>query len=329
MSTFGTFAGRSAVVVALTCSLATIGGTAHAATEVSACAGVPATGELTVQQLPEGSQGRSCDLTGRVVVHGGVGVAIPAPGEQVMIEALRADHAEGHTLSVAVTPEGDISYQLPEPEAGTTGESAVQASPGACSDNVSLPKKHDVVYAYEWYIGDGGMPGALSQANARTAFADAINNITMGYNNCGIADTIDAHSDYIGTTTYEADITSSTTCSDRDGKGTWDAGNLSSGVLAATCSWTTSSGSGWRSLVEADVRYNTTDFDFTNSPSSSCSSLYDVRAVGTHEAGHVFGLGHAPDSGHDNLTMAPTIDACNTSDRTLGRGDMTALEAIY
>ncbi|MFE7709606.1 hypothetical protein ACFU6I_28295 [Streptomyces sp. NPDC057486] len=34
-------------------------------------------------------------------------------------------------------------------------------------------------------------------------------------------------------------------------------------------------------------RRATTDFDVTNSPTSSCSNTYDIRSVGTYEAGHV------------------------------------------
>ncbi|MER6134463.1 matrixin family metalloprotease [Streptomyces sp. NPDC001815] len=176
------------------------------------------------------------------------------------------------------------------------------------------------------HIGDGGMPGALSQAEAITAFKDAINNITMGYNDCGDSDSIDAGSTFMGPTTYESDISDDDRCTPRDGQSTWDAGNLA-GYVAATCSWTTKRGD-FYDLVEADVRYNTTDHNFTNNPTSSCTTQFDLRAVGTHEAGHVFGLGHAPD-GHENLTMTPYSDTCDPAPRTLGRGDLLTLEYVY
>ncbi|MET8830678.1 hypothetical protein ABZX40_10765 [Streptomyces sp. NPDC004610] len=74
-----------------------------------------------------------------------------------------------------------------------------------------------------------------------------------------------------------------------------------------TCSWTVAgTTSSLRELIEADVRYNTTDNDFTNNPPSTCTAHYDVRAVGTHEAGHVFGMDHVS-SAHPDLTMAPFI----------------------
>ncbi|WP_345685896.1 matrixin family metalloprotease [Streptomyces coeruleoprunus] len=188
---------------------------------------------------------------------------------------------------------------------------------------------HEEIHTYTWYVGDGGMPGGLTQAQAYAAFADAIDNITKTYNDCGISDTVDAKSSYAGTSTYEADINASSQCTPRDEQNTWDAGDLAAGHLAVTCSWTVDgTTSNLRELVEADVRYNTTDNNFTNSPSSSCVNLYDIRAVGTHEAGHVFGMDHVS-AAHPDLTMSPSINACDTSDRTLGRGDYLTLEAIY
>ncbi|GLY30805.1 matrixin family metalloprotease [Kineosporia sp. NBRC 101731] len=82
-------------------------------------------------------------------------------------------------------------------------------------------------------------------------------------------------------------------------------------------------------LLEADVRYNTNDHNFTNNGASgSCSAQYDVRSVGTHEAGHVFGMGHVG-SGHDNLTMYTKSFYCDTRARTLGKGDVLGLRSIY
>ncbi|MFJ6297517.1 hypothetical protein ACIQJX_29700 [Streptomyces griseoviridis] len=53
-----------------------------------------------------------------------------------------------------------------------------------------------------------------------------------------------------------------------------------------------------------------------------------MRSVGTHEAGHVFGLGHVG-SGHSNLTMYTNSFTCKTIARTLGKGDVLALRSIY
>ncbi|WP_405621904.1 matrixin family metalloprotease [Streptomyces sp. NBC_01511] len=227
-------------------------------------------------------------------------------------------------FSFEVAPDGTFDFAVGEEEPAPVQPLA----PNGCSDSTYKITPWEMMNAYEWYVGDGGMPGGLSLTAAQTAFADAINNITGGYNNCGISDTIDANSYYKGRTSYESDINSSNQCTARDKKSTWDAGNLAAGTLAVNCTWytTTSSGSTTYSL-EGDVRYNTTDFNFTNSPTASCSNKWDVRAVGTHEAGHAFGLDHAP--GAPTQTMYYAIDECDTSYRTLGKGDMKGLEYLY
>ncbi|MBT2401989.1 matrixin family metalloprotease [Streptomyces sp. ISL-100] len=94
------------------------------------------------------------------------------------------------------------------------------------------------------------------------------------------------------------------------------------------CTWSWSSPGIKNDLREADVRFNTTDFDFTNNPTSSCRNKDDIRSVGTHEAGHVFGMGHVA-TGHSNLTMYTNSFTCSTKARTLGKGDVLGLRSIY
>ncbi|WLQ43178.1 hypothetical protein P8A22_26585 [Streptomyces laculatispora] len=81
-------------------------------------------------------------------------------------------------------------------------------------------------------------------------------------------------------------------------------------------------------LREADVRYNTTDYDFTNKVTSSCWNKFDIRSVGTHEAGHVFGLKDIAGA-HNNLTMYEGSNRCLTGARTPGKGDVLGLRSIY
>jgi hypothetical protein len=228
-----------------------------------------------------------------------------------------------------VARDGTISYPTsqtvaPKASAGV----AALASPSACSDGAYSTNDLKEYGTYNWYIGDGGMPGGLTRSAAQTAFADAINNITGSYNSCGLSDTVGASSSYQGTTTYEADMNASGDCTDRDGQSTWDAGDLPSGTVAQTCWWSVPSPGIKNDLIEADVRYNTHDYNFTNSPTSSCSNLYDIRSVGTHEAGHVFGMGHVG-SGHSELTMYTNSFTCTTKARTLGKGDVEGLRSIY
>lgn len=316
--------GRVLTAVALVAAASSIAPAAHASTLAGSCPGLPAEGELTIDQLPSDLVTDECNLVGRIVVHGDVGVAIPSPGEGVAVSPLASGDSDHQGFSLKVAADGKFDYAL---EGQSSSSASARATSAACSDGTFALNDYEMLNTYNWYVGDGAMPAAQSQSDAATLFADAINNITAGYNDCGIADTIDAYSDYIGTTTYESDINSSSQCTTRDGQSTWDAGDLANGHLAINCTWTTTGGSGTTYAIESDVRYNTTDYDFTKNPTSTCNNQWDLRAVGTHEAGHAYGLGHAPLS--PDLTMNEAIAPCSTAYRTLGLGDMKGLEFIY
>ena len=61
----------------------------------------------------------------------------------------------------------------------------------------------------------------------------------------------------------------------------------------------------------------------------SCTEGWDLQAVATHEFGHAFGLGHVKEGLHANLTMAPYILPCQSSEARLGLGDVRGLRALY
>jgi hypothetical protein len=58
------------------------------------------------------------------------------------------------------------------------------------------------------------------------------------------------------------------------------------------------------------MKYNKSVYSWTLSPGGSCSNKYDVQAVGTHERGHTFGMGHVSEADHANLTMSTQTSAC-------------------
>lgn len=324
---FATIARRRALLAV--CGTAAVVGTglltvAPASAAPAGGCSLPA-GTITARELPAGSSATSCGAVGRVIRMNGVGITVPGPGQAAGVEAIGADGVD-RGFQIEVDAAGRVSY--PQATEHTDTSVAALASPSACSDGAYSTNDLKEYGTYNWYIGDGGMPGALSRSDAQVAFADAINNITGSYNSCGYSDTVDAKSSYKGTTTYESDMNSSGDCTDRDGKSTWDAGNLATGTVAQTCWWSTPTPGFKNDLVEADVRYNTTDYDFTNNPTSTCSNKYDIRSVGTHEAGHVFGMGHVG-SGHSELTMYTNSFTCTTKARTLGKGDVAGLRSIY
>ncbi|MFH9428066.1 matrixin family metalloprotease [Streptomyces sp. NPDC017615] len=358
--------GRAIIAFALAASLSAVADSAHAGTGGADVCELDE-GELTVSDLPAGSSVIKCDAVGRVVTYDGTGVTVPEPGTAVSVDALITDSST-HGFTLEVASDGIVSYDLIDASAdtSTTGSDVpdtlsnpaqtagdlsqesdgtatdasdasadaevadvdAASSTGACSDGAYTTADRKEYGTYNWYIGDGGMPGGLSRTDAKWAFYDAIDNITDSYNNCGYSDSVGAKTNFLSETSYEADVNTSSQCTDRDGLSTWDAGDLKSGVVATTCSWTWPMPGVKNDLREADVRFNTHDYDFTNKPTSSCSNKYDIRSVGTHEAGHVFGLGHVG-SGHENLTMYTNSFVCSTKARTLGKGDVLGLRGIY
>ncbi|MFI9760824.1 matrixin family metalloprotease [Streptomyces sp. NPDC051963] len=231
-----------------------------------------------------------------------------------------ASEAEADTGAEAVDPADDTSPLMEEVEA--------LSSSAPCSDGAYTKKDLKEYGTYNWYIGDGGMPAGLSRTDAKWAIYDAIDNITDSYNNCGYSDQVGAKTNFLSETSREASINSSSGCGDNDGISVWDAGDLKDSHVAYTCSWHWVYPGAANDLREADVRFNTHDKDFTNVVRSNCSNKFDLRSVATHEAGHVFGLGHVG-SGHENLTMYTNSFKCQTTARTLGKGDVLGLRSLY
>ncbi|MDX2541042.1 peptidase M10 [Streptomyces sp. WI04-05B] len=350
------------MALALVAGLSVFGGSAQAGT---ADCKLPETGELGVEQLPTGSSVITCRAVGRVVVYDGAGVTVPEPGMAVSVDMLTVD-GESHGFTLEVAADGKVSYLIegatadsstaghdvpepttPDPESGVPSEpdtvtdaadssieaevadADVAASPSACSDGAYKTDDRKEYGTYTWYIGDGGMPAGLSKTDAKWAFMDALDNITESYNNCGFGDYVGAKENYLADTSREASVNKSSHCTGQDGLSVWDAGDIKDSAVATTCSYTWSMPGVKNDLREADVRFNTYNHDFTNKPTSSCANRYfDVRSVGTHEAGHIFGLGHVG-AGHENLTMYTDSFKCKTIARTLGKGEILALRSIY
>ncbi len=104
-------------------------------------------------------------------------------------------------------------------------------------------------------------------------------------------------------------------------------------VLAATYIWDVNG-----IISEADIVYNTAHKWAVNEPiipgSSTCGKDFDVQAIGVHEIGHLFGLGHVNDDGvvengdETDATMAPTAAKGELKKQTLTPGDMAGARAV-
>jgi hypothetical protein len=92
-----------------------------------------------------------------------------------------------------------------------------------------------------------------------------------------------------------------------------------SGTVALTPVWFNSSGS----IVDADILFNGSGFDFTT---SAQFASFDVQDVGAHELGHLLGLDH---SGWAGATMYPYVDTSVILHRSLSRDDVLGLRDAY
>ncbi|AKJ04667.1 Proteinase like protein [Archangium gephyra] len=251
-----------------------------------------------------------------------VGVLIPPAGEGVHVEAVLAD---GSTVELQVKTAGDGRVALvrhPEPVKAleSTGPTALSA----CTEGDYTLLGWQWTQDYHWYFNADTTPGELTIAEAEQAIREATGNITNGRNDCGLTDAINASHQYEGRTNTSANLSATGGCTARDGKNVTGFGDLPSGALAVTCTWSDSSGR----AVESDARINKVEHTWTTSAeSASCSNRFGLEAVMTHERGHTFGLGHV--AAGSPLTMRPGIAPCDGSAATLGLGDVRGLRQRY
>jgi hypothetical protein len=248
----------------------------------------------------------------------GLGVIAPEPGNGVWAAALQPDGGM-RVLGVETLPDGAVVIRrgpaMPagEPEQGS-----------ACDDNAYTLYGESWQKTFKWYFNRKSAPSEVDEDNASEALQDAVDNITGADNNCDLADRVSATNAFQGVTGDSVNIGTDSTCLGSDGKSIMGFGNLLASNLALTCWWTSNG-----NIVEADTRFNKTEFLWVVNLGDSCVYKFVVEAVATHEVGHSFGLGHVSEVAHGTLTMSTTIMACQQSERTLGLGDVRGLEALY
>ncbi len=277
--------------------------------------------EITDSEIDDHTAIESFDVdaleTDTIEVVDGLSIALPGEGMAVTMEVIYADgNTELITASVdelgtvALAHHNDFGF-TPASEAGCASK---------CSDGSYTTLGYKWTSKYRWRYRDSQRPSSVGQTAAIDAFKHAFAGIQNSRNPCSLTDQVSATHEYLGTTSTAPNI-SSTGCLQPDGNNVIGWGDLPSGVLGLTCTW--SSGG---KAVESDQRYNRAISWFAgNSPPSGCSNRHSLRAVATHEAGHSFGLGHSGCS----QTMAPKVTPCKSSSRQFGRGDVLGLRALY
>jgi hypothetical protein len=283
----------------------------------------------------------------------GVTVIAPQPREGVFAEILFDD---GFSKAVHLkTDEDGVVWQLddvviggdpaddatqdpadpplddpPADDVTSTAEAATErtasGSPGPCSDSAKRLLGFKWAKPLEWSFQSGSTPDGNSIANVEAKLKAAASNITTSKNSCGLADQVSAKHSYLGRTTRGTQIGADASCKGTgDGFNTIGFGALPDGVLGLACVWYDGDGH----AVEADIRFTKSRKWFAVKP-SACSGQNSIEGVATHEFGHAFGLGHVGEPGHGNQTMSPAINGpCQSSEATLGLGDVKGLRALY
>lgn len=304
-------------------------------------AAVTEDGTIAIDDLPAGSSVTECDVVGEIVVSDEASLVIPEPGYTVSVENEYPDGSHD-SFTVAVENDGEISYPAEDgrdsmpSEGGYSGSDGERVGGGECRQNgYNLLDAKMPLGGYRWKLGDGVRVAGLTTSETRVAITDFLNNITQGFNTCGRSDRIAVAQVYEGETTLESDMIVSdgdTSCGNWDSTSVIDFGNIDrpgSDPLATVCRRTNTAVGEPNRIIEADIRFNSTDYRWTNTGVPGCTNQFDLRAVGTHEAGHVFGLGHVNPTNYPDLTMAPATPSCDIHWRTLGLGDLLALEKRY
>jgi hypothetical protein len=203
--------------------------------------------------------------------------------------------------------------------------STAQAAPGPCSDSAYSLLGGKWKQPLSWRYQSSSTPGDLNGSNVLKVIKRSFNNITGARNDCGLADTVTANSQYLGTTSAKPSVTKRGRCSPSDRQNIVGFGPLPAGILAITCIRYGNN----NNITEADVRINS-GYDWVLTV-AACDFWQELlEPTMTHEIGHMFGLGHVGERKHGRLTMSTTSDGpCSNDETTLGWGDVRGLRHLY
>lgn len=248
------------------------------------------------------------------VLEDGTAVEIPEPGVTLEITDDYEDGAQ--TQRIETRPDGTVIYQPPVFEAPPEDEDAFRVSGDDCQYTgytTNLPFSG----IYDYYINPGDKPLSVGMLEFVEAVWAAEAAIEHQHNNCGLPDLVDTPMTYLGISVLEGPAGA------HNGANTigWSE-NLPASTLARA--WTWSSGG---VAIEGDIAFSTQHQWYgEHNPPGGCTQHYSLRGVGTHELGHVFGLGHA--SG-PTQTMFPSTPPCTTRWISLSPGDIYGFWALY
>lgn len=290
-------------------------------------------GPIEAVLLPQEVTPSMCDLVGRIVVDGEVGLTVGPAGTGVTATAHMATGGASE-LGATTAEDGTVTFTSVGEDGETASESAT--SPNSCDDDASNLHRWKERDNHKWFLKLSTKPGYLDRDKTINAIRDAGTNIVQQKTNCGGLqnDEVSADISYQGTTSTGPNF-SNGACSSwlsKDNKNVVAFGSISEEngvILARTCIWTRFH-FGKDELQESDVRLNDGDgVVWFNSYPSGCNNRFHIESVMTHERGHTFGIAHVSPDQHKWLTMSRTALPCSTNHASLGWGDVKGLRSLY
>ncbi len=290
--------------------------------------------EIPAADLPNRVDLERCPAEEKVIVDNGIGTVMPDPGEGVYVHAMTV--AGGQELTVTRYRDGTVELDQvgdESDEAQTDPEMVAMASgPSQCDDSEYTPRRVRVNWTLGWYYNKRTTPSELSRKAAVRAIRKGGANITGVHDACGVRDRVPHGLSYKGHTAARAGLDAGGKCTTDDGKNVVSFGWLPDGALGVTCThFNPKPNERYDAVRESDIKLNSRHFNWTTHPGNrSCKGRYDVESTVTHERGHTFGLGEVSESSHGNLTMSERSNGpCQSSERSLGRGDARGLNSKY
>lgn len=302
----------------------------------------PSGNTVAASKLPSRVETRDCDLVGKLITSGSVAVGVPPPGRGSGAAAVGASGESslyvanfGDTVSITTSASGESAVDV----------IAEGAAPPPCDEmdiaNCRPPCQDESYNLFQgrprvknsqpWFFNRSTTPSTLTVNKALDQIKAGTQAILKGRNDCGMGDPNSKFAPYRGATQKKA-MSSETYCfSDfNSDKNVVDFGKLGSGLLGLACYSTQWVGDGPVHIVEADIRFNKRAPWTTTPDADDCSGEYDLQGVAAHERGHAFGLDHTgSDNAHIPQTMYYASYPCSSYQRTLGKGDVLGLRALY